>query len=252
MSLIIGKLLGFEQESTATLRSALENNGLRQVYHGRSHNENLSFNDEKILPDQLVVIGYDKDLDIGFKEWLTSYQQKDPDEPMSVYTMSVDDATKVLGPRYSTMKTSRGQIEVPTLKTPTKFTTLPLERKDLPLAVSIERNVILPTELLCQIYVPADTNLMDIMASFGSVFGYPPSEENYPDSSCTGRVTLPVALFTGKGNGSTEYVMATEELEAVIYSQENYVNDNKANNFSRRSLHHAQSFVNKYSKLLKP
>ncbi len=249
MDSIIGRLLNLDQESDHSFRRILEQNGLCQVSHNQSHNYNLSFDDGKISPDQLVVVGYDKDLDFNFRDWLVSYQQKEANELMSVYTMSIDDSVKLLGPRCAKVNTSAGLIEVPTLNLPLHFTSLPFERKDFPLAISVERNTVLPTELLCQVYLPAETNLVDILTAFNTMYGNV-SEESFDNSTCTGRITMPLVMFTGKGISGTEYAISMEDLEAVIAAQKDYIKNNLGNNFARKSVHHAQSFVNKYGKIL--
>lgn len=249
MDSIIAKLLHLDQESDDSLRKILEQNGLRQVSHSDSHNYSLTFDDGKVFPDQLVVIGYDKDLDLNFTGWLTSYQQKEADESMSIYAMPIDDVTKILGPRCAEVKTSAGLIEVPTSNAPLSFTSLPFERKDFPLAISIEKTVTLPTELLCHMYIPAGTNLMSILAAFCTVYGFT-SKTPLNDSTCTGRVTMPLVLFTGRGIAGTEYAMAVGDLDAVVAAQRDYIKNNFSNNFLRKSTLHAKMFVNKYKKIL--
>ena len=163
--------------------------------------------------------------------------------------MPVDDATKILGPRLSPVKTSAGQIHVPSIQ-PMKFTALPFERKDLILAISIEKTVTLPTELLCQVYLPAETNMVDMLASFAALYGYSPNGKS--NSTCTGRITMPLVMFTGKGVKGTEYAMSVDDLEGVIAAQQDYIKNNISNNFARKSVLHAQTVVNKYKKLISP
>ena len=129
-----------------------------------------------------------------------------------------------------------------------KFTALPFERKDLVLAISIEKTVTLPTELLCQVYLPAETNMVDMLASFAVLYGF--SLDGKSTSTCTGRITLPLVMFTGKGLNGTEYAMAVDDLEGVIAAQQDYIKNNISNNFARKSVLHAQTVVNRYKKLV--
>lgn len=228
MTSLIGKLLDYDQGSEDTLRVILEQQGFKQIATAVSNHHDLTFDEGKISPDQVVVIGYDKDLNLNFDDWFALHQEKQGTESMSIYTQAIDAAAKNLGPRTHIVYTSSGQVCLPTLDKPVQYVSLPFQRKEFTLAITVERNLTLPTELLCGVYVGRDA-AMDYNS----------------------RLTLPVAFFTVRGQEGIEYLMISKELEEVIQAQKEYVKDNYQNAAIRKTVHHTQAFINKYKKLVK-
>ncbi len=242
MDSLIDELFDLNQDSSQSLRSILNQKGFRKIHCGQVSVHSLKFDDSVINPDQLVIVGYDKDLDLSFEQLLESYQHKVGGESVSIYAAPIDNIVAFLGPRVQSVQTSGGEIYVPSVNQQAKFVALPLKRKEIPLAISIVRELTIPLELLDQLYLPSATSpvfMSSLMTHAISIC-----------EDLTGVITTPIAMYTGKGKTSTEYTIALNDLKAAVTAQRDYIRDNVGDSSQRKSCNSAQAFVNKYKKLL--
>lgn len=242
MDSLIDEIFDLNQDSDRSLRVILNQRGFHKIHCGQVFGHGLKFDDSGIHPDQLVIIGYDKDLDLSFEQLLESYQHKKGGESVSVYAASIDDTVAFLGPRVHSVRTSGGEIYVPGVNMQSKFAALPLERKEIPLAISIARELTIPMGLLDQLYLPSAalpvpmSSLMVLAISSGE--------------GRSGGITTPIAMYTGKGKTSTEYAIALSDLKAAVTAQRDYIRDNVGDSSQRKSIKSAQAFVDKYKTML--
>ena len=239
----------FDNNDQDSLRTVIEEKGFKPIYRGNASYGDIKFDDSVVLPQHLILIGYDKDLDLSFQQLVASYQQKEENDSVTIYTQPLDDILHIVGPKLHKVQTSGGEVELPSIYPCTRFVILPFQRKDIPLVLTIYREVTIPAELLNPLYLSEDTNLESFLAPLLGISADESNETN-DNSSCSGRITMPIALFTGKGKNSTEYIFTVDDLEADIEAQRRYVKDNKTDHSLRRSLLHAQTFINKYKALL--
>lgn len=239
----------FDHNDQDSLRTVIEEKGFKPIYHGNTSHWDIQFDDSAVLPQHLLLIGYDKDLDLSFQQLVASYQQKEENDSVTIYTQPLDDTLHMVGPKLHKVQTSGGEVELPRIYPCTRFVILPFQRKDVPLVLTIYREVTIPAELLNPLYLSEDTNLESFLAPLLGGFA-DASNKTSDDSSCRGRITMPIALFTGKGKNSTEYIFTVDDLEADIEAQRRYVKDNKMDHSLRSSISHAKNFINKYKALL--
>lgn len=242
MDSLIDKIFDLNQDSDQSLRAILNQKGFHKIHCGQVSAHSLKFDDSNIYLDQLVIIGYDKDLDLSFEQLLESYPPKKDEESVSIYAASIDDTIAFLGPRAHRVQTSGGMICVPSVNPLAKFVVLPLEKKEIPLAISIVRELTIPLELLDQAYLPSATS--PVFTS--SFIAYAISN----GESRTGKITTPIAMYTGKGKTSTEYAIAVNDIEAAVTAQRDYIRGNTGDRSRRKSLNSAQAFVDKYKPLI--
>lgn len=242
MDSLIDAVFNLNQDSDQSLRAILNQRGFHKIHCGQVSARSFKFDDSGIYPDQLVIVGYDKDLDLSFEQLLESYPHKKDGESVSIYASSIDDAVTFLGPRVHKVQTSGGEIYVPSVNPLTKFAALPLERKEISLAISIVRELTLPLELLDQAYFPSTTN--PIFTSSLMVYAMSNGEGH------TGEITTPIAMYTGKGKTSTEYAIALSDIKAAVMAQRDYIRDNTGDRSLLKILNSAKVFVNNYGKIL--
>ncbi len=240
----------FDNNDQDSLRTIIEEKGFKSIYQGNTSHWDIQFDDSVVLPQHLLLIGYDKDLDLSFEQLVASYQQKEENDSVTIYTQPLDDTLHMIGPKLQKVQTSGGEVELPSVYPHTRFVILPFQRKDIPLAITIYREVTIPAELLNPLYLSENTSLESVLAPLLGGFAYSAGNEAYDDSSYRGKVTTPIALFTGRGKNNTEYIFTVDDLEAAVESQRRYIKDKKMDPSLRRSLPHAQTFVNRYKSLI--
>ncbi|MEK6900320.1 MAG: hypothetical protein AABX05_04310 [Nanoarchaeota archaeon] len=243
---ILGGLIGFEECPDNTFREIIGEIGFKKVFSGRSSDHKLVLDDHKVREEQLVIVGYDADLDLNPKGWLTSYQQKSMAEPFTVYSLPFDILYGKIGSGRSIVNTSVGQQYLPSVDKDAQFIALPLKRDRLALFISVISEAEFPAELLLFKYLPPNTSIFDL---FGENFDS--SDLNLPkQSSCVGRLTLPTAFYTVRGREGTEYVTTKGSLETVLNAQQEFIDQNMADPNLYPEVKSARDFFIKYSALL--
>lgn len=232
MDIVLAKLI--EGSATLTFRETFENKGLKKLYQGLTNNWDLKFDEWDLKPNSLVLIGYDKDLDFNLDDWGEFYEQKNKNDSVSVYSASIEVMVSYLGSATHQIKTAYGILMVPTIKPLITYIPLPFQKQEFILAISIEKEVIIPTELVSLICIPQNSDL-------GSKNFY-------------GRITLPISMYTGRGEGGLEYFMALENLHFAVGTQNQYLQDNnnqsKERSTMRENIIRTKKFLKKYGKLL--
>jgi len=244
MEHILGKLLRYNELKYIPVRQALEQRGFSRFDSGKTIDLNLTFNDFPLPGQNLVAIGYDRDLDLHPFEWISHYPEKKDDESFSIYTLPLDQINKSLQSSPTrTLQLGSRTYSVPYFSSNTRFIKMNLDTEEETLFISASRKVTLPNELLIRMYSPEDDLSNLLRNNFQSAYGlqpfFPGIKLQPPDE-----LTMPLSLF----KIGDEYVFTANSLASMIVNQRHFLDQYKNHPHQSKNpkIVHARRFVNRF------
>lgn len=247
---ILSELLDIEDVLNNSMRFVIEQTNFNRVGQGKTKDWDFILKEDQLPLNDLLLIGYDKDLDKNLFEWTTAYEQKGKAEDFTIYSLSLAEVMRKLSPNLYPVQVPGSTLTFPCVNPQTELIELPFEKKTIPLFSSVDHELIIPTELASIAYIPSDQDLSEAIASqlddlFEEFEGDAPENLNFK-----GIVTLPFALFTGGNLKDSKYISTTECLAVALIAQQDLVGANKTDLSMRERINHASEFINKYLPLI--
>ncbi len=248
---IISELLNIEGILTDSMRSVIKQGNFKEVYRGKTKDGDFILEENKLPLSDLLVIGYDKDLDKNLFEWIAAYEQKRETEDFSVYSLPLSEVINRLGSKIYPVQVPGSKLTLPCLDPQIELIELPFEKETVFLFSSADYKLTIPTELASMAYIPADEDISETIAfQLDDLFEYEVDEDAIKNFNLKGMITLPFALFTGGKLGNSKYVSTAESLNLMVVAQQDFVSANQRDFSLQERINHASKFVKKYLPLL--
>jgi len=244
-------MLRCDDHRSRPIREVITQRGFKEVYSGKSNNWDVTFDEFSTLhPGSLIVMGYNTDLDQNIRRWMYDYEDKGISDPVTVYFMDLEDAVKNWYLPTRDIEINGNKTKLPFLHSDTTYISLPVERSEAGLFLSMNREIIIPTELMSRMYVLEKTRKRllkrHLMSYCGASVYYGPRSE----PPCGGEMTLPVSLITVKGKSGIEYLYTGQALSENIGTLGKVIGANKNKSKLRHKVDHNRRFVAKHQSLL--
>lgn len=248
---ILSELLNIEDILNNSMRFVIERTNFKQICQGKTKDWDFILEEDKLPLNDLLIIGYDKDLDKNLSEWTAAYEQKEKADDFTIYSLPLVEVIRKLSPNLYLVQVPGSKLTLPCLDPQTELIELPLEKKTLPLFSSIDHKLIIPTELVSIAYIPPNEDLSETITPYLDDFFENELNEDVPENpNFKEMITLPFALFTGGNLSDSKYVSAVEGLTLALIAQQDFVSANKTDVSMREKINHASEFINKYLPLI--
>lgn len=243
---ILSELLNIEDVLNNSMRFVIEQTNFKRVCQGKTKDWDFILKEDQLPLNDLLLIGYDKDLDKNLFEWAATHEQKEKADDFTVYALSLAEVIRKLSPNLYPVQVPSSTLTFPCVNPQTELIELPFEKKTVSLFSSVDHELIIPTELASIAYIPSDQDLSGAIASqLDDLFEE--FKEDAPENlNFKGIVTLPFALFTGGNLKGSKYISTTECLAVALIAQQDFVSANKTDASMREKINHASEFINKY------